>query len=63
MQLLEATVIKEDGVEISRRVNRRIMTPDVDTNKENAEIKRLAEAVWTAGIKTAHAAAKAERNK
>lgn len=61
IQLREATVIKEDGVEISRSFHRRVMSPDADTNKENAEIKRLAAAVWTQKIKAAHDAAKASR--
>lgn len=61
MQLREATVIKEDGVEISRSFHRRVISPDENTGNENAEIKRLAAAVWTKEIKDAHAAAKAAR--
>lgn len=61
MQLREATVIMEDGVEISRSNHRRVMEPDANTGQENAEIKRIAAAVWTQEIKDAHAAAKAER--
>ena len=58
MQLREATVIKEDGVEISRSFHRRVMSPDADMGRENAEIKRLAAAVWTQDIKAAHTAEK-----
>jgi hypothetical protein len=61
MQLREATVIKEDGVELSRSVHRRVLAPDESTGKENAEIKRIAAAVWTKVIKDAHAAAKEAR--
>lgn len=63
MQLREATIIKEDGVELSRSFHRRTVSPDVDTANENAEIKRIAAAVWTAEIKAAHAAAKETREK
>ena len=58
MQLREATVIKEDGVELSRSFHRRTVSPDANTGQENAEIKRLSAAIWTAEIKAAHAAAK-----
>ena len=61
MQLREATVIMEDGIEISRSNHRRVIAPDANTNKESAEIKRLAAAVWTDEIKAAHEAAKDER--
>lgn len=61
MQLREATVIMEDGVEISRSHHRRVMAPDANTNKENAEIKRLTAAVWTDEVKASHEVAKAER--
>ncbi len=59
MQLREATVIKDDGVEIARSFHRKVIAPDESVANENAEIKRVAAAVWTAEVKAAHAAFKA----
>lgn len=36
-----ATVIKEDGVEISRTYHRHVLTPDMDASSESDEVKKL----------------------
>ncbi len=59
MQLREATVIKDDGVEIARSFHRKVIAPDESVASETAEIKRIAAAVWTEEVKAAHAAFKA----
>jgi hypothetical protein len=56
LQIREATVISEDGVELSRSFHRRILTPDVDISSESAEIQGIANAVWTDEVKAAWAA-------
>ena len=65
VQIAEDTVIKEDGVEISRTRHRRMLeccTLDNDKNKvdtdvsgESSEIQGICNTVWTDAVKTAHA--------
>jgi len=63
LQIRQATVIKEDGTELSRSFHRRVLhcgTIDesnnfVDTNisSETTEVKAIAAAVWTQSVKDA----------
>ena len=64
LQIRTSTVIKEDGVEISRTFSRRTLqcgsldntiTNFVDTNvsSESAEIQAICNAVWTTSVKDA----------
>ena len=55
IQVRTATVVKEDGVELSRSFHRRVLTPDMDVSGEDAEIKGVAAAVWTDEVKAAWA--------
>ena len=55
IQCRTATIVKEDGVELSRSFNRRVLTPDADISGESDEIKALASAIWTDEIKAAWA--------
>ena len=48
-----ATIINEDGIELSRSFHRRVITPDMDVNDESDEIQRIAAAVWTDDVKAA----------
>ena len=36
-----ATIIKEDGVELSRTYHRHVVTPDDDASSESDEVKKL----------------------
>ena len=56
IQVREDIVIKEDGTEISRSHNRKVLTPDMDISGEDAEIQSIANAVWTQEVKDAWAA-------
>ena len=56
IQVRTATVVKEDGVELSRSFHRRVLTPDMDVSGEDAEIKGLSAALWTDAVKEAWAA-------
>ena len=60
IQCRTATIIKEDGVELSRSFNRRVLTPDMDVSSESDEIKGMASALWTDEVKAAWAAKQAE---
>ena len=60
VQCREATVIKEDGVELTRSFRRYVLHPDSDISGETQEIKDICNAVWTDAVKTAWAAKQAE---
>jgi len=49
----EKTSIVEDGKELSFSYHRRVLTPDMDVSSERAELKRMAEALWTDAVKKA----------
>ena len=53
IQVRTATIINEDGIELSRSFHRRGITPDMDVNDESDEIQRIAAAVWTDDVKAA----------
>ena len=62
LQIREATVVSEDGVELSRSFHRKILTPDVDISGETAEIQAICNAVWTDEVKAAWTAFQAEQS-
>ena len=63
IQIRTATVIKEDGVELSRSFHRKVLDPGtldgsdnlVDTNisGESAEVQGICNTVWTTSVKNA----------
>ena len=60
LQVRTATVIQEDGIELSRTFLRRLIHPNDDWSSEEDEIKNICETIHTAERKAAHAAAQAE---
>ena len=62
LQIRTATIIKKDGVEISRTFHRHVVAPDADTSGESDDVKAIAAQVHTDAIKTAYAAHLAESN-
>ena len=60
IQCRTATIVKEDGVELSRSFHRRVLTPDADVSGESDEIKGMASALWSDEVKAAWAAKLAE---
>jgi len=54
------TSIMEDGVEISFKYHRKVLTPDMDVSGESAEIQALASALWTNEVKKAYEDSKKE---
>ena len=56
IQVRTATVIKRDGVEISRSFHRHVVAPDADVSGESDDVKALAAQFHTDAIKTAYAA-------
>jgi len=53
LNIRTATVVSEDGTELSRSFHRRVITPDADVSGESDEIKGIAAAVWTDEVKAA----------
>ena len=62
LQIRTATIIKKDGVEISRAFSRHVVAPDSDVSGESDDVKALAAQFHTDAIKTAYAAHLAESN-
>jgi hypothetical protein len=63
VQVRTATVIKRDGVEISRGFHRHVVVPsiksgdswaDTDISGESTEVQAICNAVWTDAVKTAY---------
>ena len=61
VQVRTATIIKRDGVEISRGFHRHIVAPDADISGESAEVQAICAAVHTQAVKDAYAAHLAEQ--
>ena len=62
IQVREATIIAEDGVEINRSFHRHVLTPDADLSAEDADVVAIASTVFTDEAKAAYAAAQAEQD-
>ena len=56
IQVRTATVIKEDGVEISRSFHRHVVSPDSDSTKESADVKAMVKQFHTDAVKKAYKA-------
>ena len=59
VQVRTATIIAEDGVEISRTFHRHVLVPDADLSAEDADVAAIAGSVFTDEAKAAYAAAQA----
>ena len=55
VQVRKATVIKKDGVELTRSFHRYVLTPDMDLSErsEPNEVFAVCNAVWTQEVKDA----------
>ena len=60
VQVRTDTVIKEDGVELSRKYHRHTLMPDAVITDEHSEVQAVCNAVWTQDVKDAYATFKAE---
>jgi hypothetical protein len=47
IQVREANIIQEDGVELTRSFNRYVLTPGQDISNQTLEIQSIASAIWT----------------
>ena len=55
VQCREATVVCENGVELSRSFHRHVLNSDEDISGEPAETQAVCNAVWTDEVKSAWA--------
>lgn len=65
IQVRTATVIEEDGAEISRSFSRHVVAPDIssdDLANESADVRAMAAQFHTDAVKTAYAAHLAAQN-
>ena len=60
VQVRTATIIAEDGVEISRNFHRHVLTPDADIAQEDLDVYAISKEVFTDAAKAAYAAAQVE---
>ena len=61
IQVRNATIIKKDGVELTRSFHRHVLTPgkldasdnlvDTDISGEDADVQAIANAAWTTQVK------------
>jgi len=54
VQIKTALIILEDGVELSRKSNRYVLSPDAVISGEDAEVQAVCNAVWTDEVKAAY---------
>ena len=55
IQIRTATIIKEDGVEISRTFHRHVVGPNDDSTNESADVKAMVAHFHTDLVKKAYA--------
>ena len=55
IQVRYATVIKEDGVEISRSFHRHVIAPDGDSSNQSDDVKAMVKQFHTDEVKKAYA--------
>jgi hypothetical protein len=60
VQVRTATVISEDGTEISRTFHRHVVMPDADLSAEDADVAAICTPVFSDAVKAAYAAHLAE---
>ena len=54
IQVRQATVVTDDGVELSRSFHRHVLNCNADISGEDAEVQAICNAVWTDEVKAAY---------
>tara|TARA_R110000796_G_scaffold22750_2_gene65617 strand:+ start:725 stop:973 length:249 start_codon:yes stop_codon:yes gene_type:complete len=60
VQVRTATVISEDGTEISRNFHRHVVMPNADLTAEDADVSAICTPVFTDAVKSAYTASLTE---
>jgi hypothetical protein len=56
VQIRTATIIEEDGTEISRTFHRHVVIPDADLSAEDADVAAICTPVFSDAVKAAYSA-------
>ena len=56
VQCRQATIVSEDGKELSRSFKRHVLHPDSDISGEPQEVQDLCAVVWTSAVSASWAA-------
>mgnify|MGYP001245338903 CR=1 FL=1 len=56
IQVRTATIVTDDGTELSRSFHRHVVAPNDDVSEESDEVKKLAEIYFTDDAKAKHKA-------
>ena len=56
VQVRTATIISEDGTELSKSFHRHVVMPDADLSAEDADVAAICTSVFTDAVKAAYAA-------
>lgn len=56
IQVREASIIQEDGVELTRSFHRYVLSPGQDVSEQPSEIQSIASAVWNEELIAAYQA-------
>ena len=54
IQVRKATIIKDDGMEVSRNFHRHVVTPGDDITTQDADVQAIAKVVHTKAAKDAY---------
>ena len=60
VQVRTATIIEEDGVQLSKTFHRHVVMPDADLSAEDADVAAICTPVFSDAVKAAYAAAQEE---
>ena len=60
VQVRTATIISEDGTELSKSYHRHVVMPDADLSAEDADVAAICTPVFSDAVKAAYAAAQEE---
>jgi len=63
VQVRQAQVITDSGNEIARNFSRWVLTPGEDVSTQDAKVKAICEAVWSADVISAYQAQVASQAK
>ena len=56
VQVRTATIVSEDGTELSRSYHRHVVMPNADLSSEDADVAAICTTVFTQAVKDAYAA-------
>lgn len=60
VQVRQDTIIKDDGVEVSRTYHRHVLAPGDNLDNQDPKVRAIAEAVWTPEVISAYQASLSE---